>query len=177
MRVLIAFASRYGATMGIAENIAVTLRRQGIEATAQPAEQAADPVGYDAVIIGSAVYYFRWMKPAVDFVRLNRTALANLPVWLFSSGPLGVKEKDEKGRDMREFLVPREIAEFRQAINPRDHRVFFGAFDSTKLGFTHRLISKLPANRDDALFPRGDFRNWAEIEGWSNSIADALWAS
>lgn len=174
MRVLIAFASRYGATEGIAERIAATLRQQGLEATVQPAKQAANPAGYDAVVIGSAAYFFHWMKPAVAFVRRNRAALAGRPVWLFSSGPLGAKEKDEKGRDMREFLVPREIAEFRQAFNPRDHRVFFGAFNPAGISFAHKLVHKLPANRDNALFPVGDFRNWTEIEGWANSIAGSL---
>jgi hypothetical protein len=29
-------------------------------------------------------------------------------------------------------------------------------------------------NRDSALFPEGDFRNWAEVEAWANTIAEAL---
>jgi menaquinone-dependent protoporphyrinogen oxidase len=58
MRVLIAYASRYGATKGIAERIAATLSQQGVEATVVDAQRAADPAGYDAAIIGSASYYF-----------------------------------------------------------------------------------------------------------------------
>jgi menaquinone-dependent protoporphyrinogen oxidase len=46
--------------------------------------------------------------------------------------------------------------------------------DSSKLGFLHRLIYKLPANRDNALFPQGDFRDWSDIESWAASIAQAL---
>ena len=174
MRVLIAYASRYGATQGIAERIAATLRQQGLEATVQPARQAADPAGYDAAVIGSAAYYFHWMKPAASFVRRNARALANRPVWLFSSGPLGPKDKHDQGRDLREFLEPKEIAKFRETLKPRDHRVFFGAMDSAKLGFLHRLVYKLPANRDNALFPQGDFRNWTEIDSWAATIAHSL---
>ncbi|HXR39172.1 MAG TPA: flavodoxin domain-containing protein [Terracidiphilus sp.] len=160
MHVLVAFASRYGATQGIADRIAATLRQQGLQVTVQPAQQAADPAGFDAAVIGSAVYYFHWMKPAANFVRRNRAALAGRPVWLFSSGPLGTKDKDEQGRDLREFLVPREIAEFQQALEPRDHRVFFGAMDPVKLSFTHKLVYKLPANRDNKLFPNSLWCNW-----------------
>ena len=101
MRVLVVYASRYGATQEIAERIAATLRQQSLEATVQPANHADDPAGYDAAVIGSAAYYFHWMKPATEFVRRNRDALAHRPVWLFSSGPLGTEAKDAQGRDKR----------------------------------------------------------------------------
>jgi menaquinone-dependent protoporphyrinogen oxidase len=177
MRVLLIHASRYGSTQGIAERIAVTLRQQGLEVKVQSVQQADDPADYDAAVIGSAVYYFRWMKPATEFVRRNCEVLAARPVWLFSSGPLGTEAKDAQGRDLRVVLEPKEIAEFRETINPRDHRVFFGALDAGKLGFTHRLMLKLPANRDNALFPLGDFRDWTDVERWASSIAQALKAS
>jgi len=174
MRVLVAYASRYGATQGIAERIATTIRQQGLEVELDSVSQAEDPVAYDAAVIGSAAYYFHWMKPATKFVRRNSQALASRPLWLFSSGPLGTKAKDDKGRDFCEFLEPKEIAEFKRTVKPREHRVFFGAMDGSKLGFWHRLIYKLPANRDGALFPNGDFRNWAAIDAWASSIAQML---
>jgi menaquinone-dependent protoporphyrinogen oxidase len=174
MRVLVVYASRYGATQEIAERIAATLRQQSLDATVQSAKRADDPVGYDAAVIGSAAYYFHWMKPATEFVRRNCDALTRRPVWLFSSGPLGTETKDAQGRDVLAVTEPKEIAEFRKIIRPKGHRVFFGALDPSKLGFTHRLLLKLPANRDNALFPVGDFRDWNEVEGWANSIAKTL---
>jgi len=177
MRVLIVYASRYGATQEIAERIADTLRKQGLEITVQPANHADDPVHYDAAVIGSAAYYFHWMKPATEFVRRNCDALTRRPVWLFSSGPLGTETKDAQGRDVLAVTEPKEIAEFRETIRPKEHRVFFGALDPSKLGFAHRLLLKIPANRDNALFPVGDFRDWNAVEAWANRIAQALKAS
>ncbi len=174
MRVLVAYESRYGATQGIAERIAHTLHLRGLAASVHPVDQAADPASYDAAVIGSASYYFHWMKPAINFVRRNSGILAARPVWLFSSGPLGTKESDDRGRDLCEFLEPKEIEEFRKTVKPRSHRVFFGAMDVSKLSFSHRLIYKMPANRDNAMFPLGDFRNWQEIESWAGGIAEAL---
>lgn len=136
-----------------------------------------DPLGYDAAVIGSAAYYFHWMKPATEFVRRNVSALASRPVWLFSSGPLGIEATDAQGRDKRAITEPKEIAEFRETIRPKDHRVFFGVLDPKKLGFTHRLMLKLPVNRDNAIFPVGDFRDWNDVEAWASSIAQALQAS
>jgi menaquinone-dependent protoporphyrinogen oxidase len=117
---------------------------------------------------------FHWMKQATKFVRRNSKALAGRPVWLFSSGPLGTKAQDAQGRDLCEVLQPKEIAEFRETVRPRGHKVFFGALNATRLGFWHRLIYKLPANRDGSFLPDGDFRDWAAIDAWANSIAAAL---
>lgn len=174
MRVLVTYASRYGATQGIAERVAAKLLECGLETTLKAARHAGDPADYDAVVVGSASYFFHWMKQAIKFVQRNADSLARRPVWLFSSGPLGNEDKNDQGVDLREFLVPKEIARFRESVKPRDHRVFFGAMDPGKLALTHRLIYKLPANRDNAIFPQGDFRNWAEIDAWADSIADAL---
>ncbi|HVN17146.1 MAG TPA: flavodoxin domain-containing protein [Dongiaceae bacterium] len=177
MRVLIVYASRYGGTQGIAERVGAVLRQHSLEVVVESVEQASDPADYDAVVIGSAAYYFRWMKKATDFVRRNRSALAERPVWLFSSGPLGTKTVDEQGRDVCEVTVPKEVAEFKESIHPRGHRVFFGALIREKLGFAHRLMLKLPVNRDNAVFPLGDFRDWKAIELWASEIAGELKAS
>ena len=177
MRVLIIHASRYGATQGIAERIAAVLHQKGAEVRVEPVQQAPDPAEYDAVVIGSAAYYFHWMKKATEFVRRNCAALAERPVWLFSSGPLGTKTTDEQGRDVCTVTVPKEIAEFTESIHPQDHRVFFGALHREKLGFAHRLMLKLPVNKDNAVFPLGDFRNWNDIEAWAGKIAQALKAA
>lgn len=102
--------------------------------------------------------------------------LAERPVWLFSSGPLGTKATDDQGRDLLTVTKPKELADFREAINPRGHQVFFGALDAKKLGFLHRLMFNLPANRDRKLFPDGDFRDWNAIDAWAGKIAKELQA-
>jgi menaquinone-dependent protoporphyrinogen oxidase len=174
MRVLVAFASRYGATKGIAEHIGAMLRQQGLETTVESTDLAGDPASYDAAVIGSSIYMLHWMKQAANFVRDNSKALADRPVWLFSSGPLGTKTENDQGRDLCEVTEPKEIAEFKETVAHREHRVFFGGLDAAKLGFWHKLLYNLPANRDGALFPQGDFRNWAAIDAWAGSIARAL---
>jgi menaquinone-dependent protoporphyrinogen oxidase len=108
----------------------------------------------------------------MEFVRRHRAVLAARPVWLFSSGPLGTSATDTQGHDLRRAAEPKELAELRETINPRDHRVFFGALDRSKMGFKDRMLTNLPAAR--ALFLEGDFRYWKEIEAWAESIAHEL---
>jgi len=169
MPVLVVYASKHGATREIAERVAQTMVAAGQQAQARPVTAAGDLAGYDAFVVGSAVYMGHWQKEAVEFVRRNRAVLAGHPVWLFSSGPLGTEPVDAEGRDLTVAAEPKELAEFTEAIHPRGHRVFFGALDPGRLRLGERAIRKLPAGR--ALLPEGDFRDWAQIEAWARGIA------
>jgi menaquinone-dependent protoporphyrinogen oxidase len=171
MRVLIAYASRHGATRGIAERIADRLRAAGVEVDVHPAASAPDPVLYDAVVIGGAAYMFHWLKDATRFVERHRTILAARPVWLFSSGPLGTDTIDAKGRDVFATSEPKEFARLVGALHPRGVRVFFGAFDAAAppIGLAERFARHLPATRD--AMPVGDFRDWTAIDAWADEIA------
>ncbi len=172
MSILVAYSSKHGATHEIADRIAAKLRATGLEADSQPMKSASDVSGYDAFVIGSAMYFGKWMKDAVLFVRHNQQTLATKPVWLFSSGPLGSETTDAEGHDLRDAAEPKELDELFEAVHPRDHRVFFGALDSDKLGFAERVIHALPAGKE--LLRDGDFRDWDEIESWADGISHDL---
>jgi menaquinone-dependent protoporphyrinogen oxidase len=177
MNVLVAYASRHGATKGIAERIAQTLEPHGHDVTLRPADQVSAVAGYDAFIIGSAAYAGHWLTEARGFVRQHRELLASRPVWLFSSGPIGTDMVDAKGRDVFEASRPAEFAEFATSIHPRDERVFFGAFDpdAKPIGLMERLgapFMRMPGVRE--AMPAGDFRDWPQVEAWAEGIAREL---
>jgi menaquinone-dependent protoporphyrinogen oxidase len=170
--ILVAYASKHGATQGIAECISKTLEQAENNVVVQPVGAVGDLDGYDAFVIGSAAYMGRWLKYATEFVRQNQVVLATRPVWLFSSGPVGTATVDGKGRDVLTACEPKEFAEFKEAINPRGLQVFFGALDPSKLTVLERLPRLLPAGRN--LMPEGDFRDWKAIEAWAEGIAREL---
>ena len=89
MNVLVAYASRHGATEEIARDIAQRLTSRGHLVTAEPVSSDPDPEQYEAVVVGSAVYIEHWDKRALEFVHRHAVALASRPTWLFSSGPKG----------------------------------------------------------------------------------------
>src|SRR5512141_2550281 len=76
MKVLVAYASRHGATQGIAEPIAQPLAGNGLEVTTQSADRAQVSETYDAYVIGSGAYAGHWISAASDFVSRNRAQLA-----------------------------------------------------------------------------------------------------
>jgi len=167
--VLVAYASRHGFTQGIADRIATTLRASGQTVDERPLASVGDLSGYEACVIGSAAYIGQWLRPATEFVRSHRDALADRPLWLFSSGPLGTSTTDAKGRDALEAMEPRQFAEFRTLLKPRGLRVFFGGLDPSRLGRSERMVRAAPAMRQ--LMPEGDFRDWPAIDAWAQEIA------
>ena len=177
MKILVAYASRHGATRGIAYRIAETLRRPGLEVDCRTVDEVALVEEYDAFVLGSAAYMGGWLREAGQFVRHYVTTLAEHPVWLFSSGPIGTDKVDAKGRDVVEASIPREFAEFRDVVHPHDERVFFGAYDpdAEPANFAERLgsvFTRMPAIR--AAMPSGDFRDWQAIDAWAETIAREL---
>ena len=171
MTVLVGFSSKYGATEGIAERIARKLREAGREALARPLASVDNPADYDAFVLGSAIYMGSWRKEATGFVRTNLAALADQPVWLFASGPLGAEPMDAQGRDKLKQAEPKQFEEFDE-LSPRGRQVFFGALDPSVLGRRDRLVRRIPSGLE--LLPEGDFRDWAAIDAWAAEIAEEL---
>ena len=161
MRVLVAYASKHGATRGIADAIVERLREREVGAEAAAVEEVDDPRGYDAVVLGSAIYAGSWLKPAVEFVDHHRDVLRQVPVWLFSSGPLGTEVEDAEEQ-------PMQLAALREELQPRGYRLFFGALHHERLSFTERMMVKA------VRAPEGDFRDWEGIDRWVDEIAEAL---
>ncbi|MBA2679586.1 MAG: flavodoxin domain-containing protein [Ktedonobacteraceae bacterium] len=161
MTILIAYASKHGATREIAERIAEKLRQTGKETETRAVDAVEHLESYEAVVIGSAIYYGSWLKAATEWVHQNQTILAARPVWLFSSGPLGTEVKDTEPQ-------PKEIAEFQKTIAPRGQQIFFGAIDHDHLSFAERMMVKAVRS------PAGDFRDWEAIDAWAASIASDL---
>lgn len=174
MSILVAYATRHGATQGIAERIAERLRADGLDAEARPAAEVRDADRYDAFVVGAAAYMFHWLKDASEFVKRNRSLLAARPTWIFSSGPIGTDLVDKDGRDVLVTSVPKEFPDLRATLHPRGERIFFGALDpdAKPIGMAERLMKLAPAGKD--ALPKGDFRDWPAIDAWADEIAASL---
>ena len=88
MRVLVTWGSRHGGTEGIARTLADAMRDANVDVELRAAREVDTLAGYDAAIIGGALYANRWHRDARRLVTRHLAALQRIPVWLFSSGPL-----------------------------------------------------------------------------------------
>ena len=164
-RVLVAYATKYGATAEIAEKIGQVLRQAGLGVDVMPAERVSDVRAYKAVVVGSAVYIGQWRKQAAAFLRANEQALAERPVWLFSSGPTG---EGDPVKLVQGWRLPTKLQPIADRIRPRDIVVFQGAANVQKMNFLEKWMLK------NVKAPAGDFRDWDAITAWATAIADAL---
>jgi menaquinone-dependent protoporphyrinogen oxidase len=164
-QILVAYATKYGATAEIAEKIGEVLNQAGLSAEVLPVDGASNPTPYRAVVLGSAVYIGQWRKEAAKFLEANEETLAGRPVWLFSSGPTGEGDPVEL---MKGWRFPQAQQEVADRIQPRDIAIFHGAVDTKKLSLPERLILK------GVKAPAGDFRDWEAITSWAAAIAEEL---
>jgi menaquinone-dependent protoporphyrinogen oxidase len=158
-RVLVVAASKHGSTHEIASRIADRLRHDGLHAVVSPPERVTDLNHFDAAIIGSAVYGGRWMHRARMFVEDNVEELVAMPVWLFSSGPLGADEP------AGEVLDGSRLG---NAARAREHRVFPGRLDLDSLGVLERFVARAVGASE------GDFRDWQAVDEWTEQIGQEV---
>lgn len=163
MKVLVAVASKHGSTAGIAQAIAEQLGMEDLNVDRRDVEDVTHIEGYDAVILGSAVYMGRLLPEAHAFVDAHKDQLNHSPVWLFSSGPIGALEP----KPLNEAI---DVEELVAAVHARDHKVFAGKLDKHKLGLLERIGAKVVGA------PEGDFRDWKAIKSWARDIARQLTA-
>jgi menaquinone-dependent protoporphyrinogen oxidase len=165
IQVLVAYATKYGATAEIAEKIGQMLRSEGLRTDVLPANRVRDLNSYKAVVLGSAVYIGRWRKEAATFLKTNEKVLAEQLVWLFSSGPTG---KGDPVKLAEGWEFPKNLQSIAKNIKPHEIKLFHGNVEMKKLNFIHKfMIKKVEA-------PVGDFRDWDAITSWATSIADKL---
>lgn len=159
MRVLITWGSKRGGTAGIGQIIAEELRERGHEAIAVPSDEAPPLHGFDAVIVGGALYANRWHRGARRFVERHARALRRVPVWLFSSGPLD--DSAERG----DLPPPRQVRALMDRIGAAGHVTFGGRLEATAEGVVAQAMAKEHA---------GDWRNPDRIRAWAGELAQAL---
>lgn len=167
MNVLVTAASKQGATSEIADAIAQTLRKRGLDTTVLAPERVEDVRAYDAFVIGSAVYMGHWLEPATDLVHRSGAAMADRPVWLFSSGPVGDPTRklvQKMGAD------PVDLPTLLAQMKACEHRMFAGKLVKEHVSRSQRISLAIFRGFE------GDWRDWAEIQQWASAIADALGA-
>ncbi len=162
MKVLVTAATRHSATHEIAEAIAAGLAERGVDAEALPIGEVTSLDRYGAVVLGSAVYMGRWLGEARRFAQLHASTLCVMPVWLFSSGPLGPPEHPIPPG------TPADVPVLLRLTRATAHRTFAGRLKMKRLHFAERAVART------IHAPEGDARDWDAIDRFAGEIADEL---
>ncbi|MEU3645257.1 flavodoxin domain-containing protein [Lentzea sp. NPDC034063] len=160
--ILVAYATKMGATKEIAEAIGARISSASHEVVVLDAADVNSVAPYKAVVLGSALYAGRWRREAVKLLTRNEKLLHTRPLWLFHSGPLGA--------DVAAQQAPRTVREIAARIGAEEPFTFGGRLTpQTAVGFFARKMAQGPM--------AGDFRDWDEIDRWAYTIAERLVAA
>jgi menaquinone-dependent protoporphyrinogen oxidase len=159
MRVLVTWGSKRGGTEGIARIVGDTLRAQGMDVDLIAARDAIRVCGFDAVIVGGALYAGRWHRAARRFVARRQRDLRAVPVWFFSSGPL------DDSSDRHAIPPTPQVQMLMERVGAIGHVTFGGRLSSDARGFPASAMAKKHA---------GDWRNEVRIRSWATEVARNL---
>lgn len=158
-RVLVAYASKYGSTGGVADAIGKELCSKDVAADVVLIKNANNISSYQGVIIGSAVYMGKWMSEAVDFVKKNKDTLCKVPVAYFLVCITMSKPTEKNRAEVLSYMDP--ILKAVPEIKPVSIGTFAGALDYSNLSWLYQKILKAKGS------PEGDFRDWNDIRAWA----------
>ncbi len=159
MRVLVTWGSKRGGTEGIGRILATALEDLGIETVAVSSDGVVDLAGFDAAIIGGALYAGRWPRSVKQFARRHAKALRDIPVWLFSSGPL------DDSANINVIPPTSQVNRLIEQTGARGHKTFGGRLKEDARGFPASAMAKNMA---------GDWRDEVQIREWAKDIAARL---
>jgi menaquinone-dependent protoporphyrinogen oxidase len=162
MRVLVTVGSTRGGTEGLGEMVAEDLRAEGFEVDMRAPREARQLAGYDAVVVGGALYALRWHRDARRFVRRHAGELQGCPTWFFSSGPL---DDSAAGK-----VIPpvKGVEELMRRVGARGHATFGGRLAPDAKGFPASAMAKKHS---------GDWRDPGQVKQWTHDVAAELRAA
>jgi menaquinone-dependent protoporphyrinogen oxidase len=165
-RILVAYASRAGSTAEAAEVIGQVLRDRGLDVDVHPVKEVRDISGYNAVVLGSAVWVGKPLPEALQFAVAQRDTLAHLPVAYFVLCDTLREDTTENRQRARGYLDP--LVGIKEPVGIG---LFAGARDFSKV---HPILRWLLTSV--MRLAEGDWRDWDQIRAWATELPARLTA-
>jgi menaquinone-dependent protoporphyrinogen oxidase len=159
MRILVTYGSKRGGTQGLAEMVADDLRAEGFDVDLLPPRRVRRLDGYDAIVVGGALYMSRWHKASRRFARRHAAEIRQRPAYFFSSGPLD----DSASRG--DIPPVKGVGALMEKTGVREHVTFGGRLLPDAKGFPASAMAKKLA---------GDWRDAEHVQRWTRTIASQL---
>lgn len=171
MKILVAYASGYGATGEVAREIADILGRRHL-VDLQPLGRVRSVDRYEAVVIGSSLRAGRWLGAMSRFVSRFHEALAERPLAVFAVA-LTARTREGSRRVLSEAL-PKLLGQYPQ-IKPIATEAFGGVLNYDRYNpLIRSIMRKVAAQEGLPTSGFQDYRDWEAIRQWAEKLAEQL---
>ena len=158
--VLVAYATRAGSTIEVADSIAYAIAGKGYTVELRHIEEVSDLSLYSAIFFGSAIRMGNVTPEMKKFVERNKAQMGSIPTAYFIVCLTMKDDTPENREKVAEYLTP-----LRTLVQPFAEGYFAGKMDYSKLKRFDRFIVKRMIKA-----PEGDFRDWNKIREWAEEV-------
>ena len=167
-KVLIAYDSKHGSTALVVRQIAGVLCDCNYQVDISRGRAVEDLSPYDAVVVGSPIYWAKFLPGTQKFLKQNEQTLAGMPVALFILSTNADEETGLVKEETKTFFVDKELEKVPSIEFRGDIGLFGGAFTLRKLFPVEALSMKL-SGYDDM-----NYRNEAVVSAWAQNLCELL---
>jgi menaquinone-dependent protoporphyrinogen oxidase len=162
--VLIAYDSKHGSTAMVVRQIADVLCACGDRVDISRARTVDDLSPYDAVVVGSPIYWAKFLPGTQIFLKQHEQTLASMPVAVFALSTHADEETKIVHPETKDFFVDKELEKV-PAIQPVGEVGLFGGAFTLETLFPIEVFSmKLEGYTDR------DYLNEAVVRSWSENL-------
>jgi len=164
-KLLIAYDSKHGSTTTVVRQIAGALCDCGYQADISLARKVEDLSAYDAVVVGSPIYWAKFLPGTQSFLKKHEAALATMPVAVFVLSTYVDETTGLINEEVKEFFVNKELEKV-PAVKPvGEIGLFGGAFTLRALFPVEALAMTLEGYSEDL-----DYLNQDVVIAWSQNL-------
>ncbi|MCW4006921.1 MAG: flavodoxin domain-containing protein [Candidatus Bathyarchaeota archaeon] len=179
VKALIVYGTRSGSTRATAEDIAQTLRQEGLEAkVADAKKEKTDSIAqYDLVVVGSGIQINKWTGEPEKFLKKFQKELAQKKVALFvccgSAATYDANKDPQEIEKARHRYLDEKAAKYN--LQPIALGFFGGIYDYNNMSWIMKKFMEAERPKIAAAFkenPSGvyDTRNIREIYDWAKQL-------
>jgi menaquinone-dependent protoporphyrinogen oxidase len=175
-KALIAYGTRYGATASTAQEIALVLNQQGVEAKTVDIrkEKVKDISEYDLIVVGSGIQINRWTGEPEDFLKKHKKALASKKLALFvCCGSAATGKADDAETAKQKYLQSKAV---KHQLQPAAMGLFGGVYNFNKEPWWAKKALEAERPRVEATYKAiepgvYDTRDLAAVRAWACELA------